>query len=178
MKARTARLFGAWIVVAASAALLLQGCVERNFVVRKQQVVATVNAQGRPGTAKSQFTTADSAAYCWFEYLNAPGNKPVKCEIAYTDPNGTTHTRSENVVLKPGNHKVHFGVEMPRGEGLKAGSYEAQAYDGERALFGTPLRFTVVELPGQPATTAPGMDSSPEPASATEPSRADLTPFG
>jgi len=178
MKARTRRRLGTWIVVAASAVLLLQGCTGGNFVVRKQQVVVSVNAQGQPGPATTQFTTADSAVYCWFEYRDAPANKPVQCEITYSDPNGTTQTQAQNIVLKPGNHKVHFGVEMPRGQGLKAGTYEAQAYDGETALFGTPLRFTVVEVAAEPATTTPGTESSAGEAPATEPNRAGVIPFG
>ena len=161
MNASTARSYAIWMAVIVVAALLLQGCGDRPFVVRKQQVVGSVNAQGQPGQAASQFTTDDSAAYCWFEYLNAPASKTVKCEVAYTDPDGHTETRAVDLPLKPGRHKVHFGVETPRGEGLRVGSYETQAYDGEIPLFGTPLRFTVAEVPKAAPSPTPVIEPLP-----------------
>ncbi|MFQ5808293.1 MAG: hypothetical protein ACE5JM_01635 [Armatimonadota bacterium] len=160
MKAGTARAFAAWTAVIVASAALLQGCGVRQFHVRKQQVVATVNAQGQPGQSTQQFTTADTAAYCWFEYLNAPANKTLRCEISYTDPEGNTEARDTSLVIKPGNHKMHFGVEVPRGEGLKVGNYDAQVYDGELGLFGTPLHFVVAEAPGAPSV-APVMEVAP-----------------
>ncbi len=161
MKASTARSYAVWMAVIVVAALLLQGCGNRPFVVRKQQIVGSVNAQGQPGQATAQFTTADSAAYCWFEYLNAPASKTLKCEVVYTDPDGHTETRALDLPLKPGHHKVHFGVETPRGEGLRVGSYETQAYEGELPLFGTPLRFTVAEVPADAPSSTPVIEALP-----------------
>jgi hypothetical protein len=170
MKARTAQSVAAWIGVIALAALLLEGCAARRFAVRKQQVVASVNAQGQPGPAATQLTTDDSAAYCWFEYSYAPAGKVLKFEISYTDPDGHTETRDTSRTLKPGNHKAHFGVEVPRGEGgLKPGTYEAQVYDGQTPLFGTPLRFTVAEAGGGMASTPVTAPRATEPE-APEPS--------
>ena len=176
MNAGTARNCAVWMAVIVVAALLLQGCGGRPFVVRKQQIVGSVNAQGQPGQATAQFTTADSAAYCWFEYLNAPAGKTLKCEVVFTNPDGHTETRTVDLPLKPGRHKVHFGVETPRGEGLRAGSYETQAYDGEVPLFGTPLRFTVPEVLAEAPSPTPvtkNLPVDPSPMDrATEPDEA------
>ncbi|MFQ6097229.1 MAG: hypothetical protein ACE5O2_05825 [Armatimonadota bacterium] len=121
------------------------GCGEKPFAIVNQKIVRSVSAQGKPGEQTNVFTTQDKAAYCYFEYRNAPPNTNLRGEMTYVEQGAPPAYASVEIELRPGSGKASFHCEPLEGDTLAPGTYEVQLYKGEQELFGSPLRFEVVE---------------------------------